>query len=85
MLHQVFGPRPVTQDGSLQIPGDVELVIAREDNLRDLLFLVPLGDQVTPENFEPTLTGPDLFPEIGGAMSPPSGSPGFRHHHCHPD
>ena len=35
----------------------------------DLLLLVPLGDEVAAEDFQPALPLPDLLPEVGRAMA----------------
>ena len=48
----------------------VELVIAGKEDPLDLLLLVALGDDVAPEDLEPALAIPDLFPAVGRAMPP---------------
>jgi hypothetical protein len=53
----------------------VELVIAGKEYPLDLLLLVALGDDVAPEDLEPALAIPDLFPAVGRAM-PPAGFTG---------
>lgn len=68
MLDQVLLARAFGQDRGHQLPGGVELVIAREDNGRHLLFAVTLGDQVAPEDLQPAVPGPDLLPQVGGAV-----------------
>ena len=54
----------------------VELVIAGKEDPLDLLLLVALGDDVAPEDLEPALAIPDLFPAVGRAM-PPAGFTGL--------
>ena len=61
--------RPVREHGGLQLARDVELVVAREDDARDLLLLVALGDEVAAEDLEPALARPDLLPQVGGAVA----------------
>ncbi|MNS11096.1 hypothetical protein D3C72_426280 [compost metagenome] len=43
-------------------------MIAGEDDAGDLLLGVPLGDQIAPQDFQPAVALPDLFPQIGRAM-----------------
>jgi hypothetical protein len=50
-------------------------VIAGKEYPLDLLLLVALGDDVAPEDLEPALAIPDLFPAVGRAM-PPAGFTG---------
>ena len=40
-----------------------------EDDLFDLLLLVPLGDDVAAEDFQPAFACPNLFPEIRRAVA----------------
>ena len=80
VLDQVLAARPFRQHGGLQLAGGVELVIAGEDELLDLLLLVLLRDEVAAEDFEPALALPDLLPEVAvgwpfgfsGLPAPPS-------------
>src|SRR5690349_8411210 len=69
MLDEVLSARPVLQDSGLQRAGRVELVVAREDDPRDLLLVVPLGDEVAAEDLQPAVTLPNALPEVGGAMA----------------
>jgi hypothetical protein len=43
-------------------------VIPGEDDLLDLLLLVPLGDQVAPQDFQPAFPRPDRLPQVGRAV-----------------
>ena len=76
VLDQILAARPVRQHRGLQLARGVELVEAREDDLLDLLLLVPLGDEVAAEDLQPALPRPDLLPQVGRAMPAVSGSPG---------
>ena len=69
MLDEILAAGPVPEHGGLECAGDIELVVAREDDLMDLLFLIALGDEVAAQDFKPALPRPDLFPEIGGAVA----------------
>jgi hypothetical protein len=40
----------------------------REEDKLDLLFLVFLCHEVAPQNLQPAIPRPDVFPQIGGAM-----------------
>ena len=62
-------PGPSAQHGRLQLARDVELVVAREDDLLDLLLLVALGDQVAAQDLQPALALPDLLPQVGRAVA----------------
>src|SRR6266704_6006743 len=42
----------------------------RENDLRNLLFLVLLRDDIAAKDFEPAIARPNFFPEIGGAVTP---------------
>ena len=69
VLHQIFAARAVRQHGGLELARHIKLVVAGEDDLLDLLFLVPLGDEVAAQDFQPAFALPDLFPEIGRAVA----------------
>ena len=64
VLDQELAPGALCPDGGLQLLRHVQLVIAREDDRLDL-GLVLLGDQITTQDFQPGVLGPDLFPQIG--------------------
>ena len=61
-------PAPSSQHRRAQLPRGVELVIAGEDELRDLLLLVFLGHDIAAEDFQPAVARPDLFPEVARRM-----------------
>ena len=44
--------------------GDIELVEARKDDLRDLLLRIALGNPVTAQNHQPAFARPHLFPQV---------------------
>ena len=69
VLDQILAPGTIGQHRTLDQAGSIELVIAGEDQVADLLLLVPAGDQIAPEDFEPALTLPDPLPEIGRPMT----------------
>jgi len=69
VLDEVFGARTVREHGGLEPAGHVELVVAGEDDLVDLVLLISLPDEVSAEDLEPALALPDLLPEIGGAVT----------------
>src|ERR1035441_6231507 len=69
MLDQVFATRTVFEYRCLQIPGDVELMIAGEDDLGDLLLFITLRDQIPAQDLQPTFTSPHLFPYISRGMT----------------
>ena len=69
VLDQVLAARAVLEHGGLQLARHVELVVAGEDDLLDLLLLVALGDQVAAEDFQPAFARPDLLPQVGGAVA----------------
>ena len=69
VLNQVLATRAVGQHGDLQLARHVQLVVTGKDDLRYLLFLVALGDQVAAQYFKPALARPDLFPQVGGAVT----------------
>ena len=69
MLNQVLATRAVGQHGDLQLARHVQLVVTGKDDLRYLLFLVALGDQVAAQYLKPALTRPDLFPQVGRAVT----------------
>ena len=62
VLDQVLAARPILEHGGLKLAGHVELMVAGEDDLLDLLLLVALGDQVAAEDFQPAFARPDLSP-----------------------
>jgi hypothetical protein len=68
VLDQVLPAGPSSSTVADQLPGDVELVVAGEDDGLDLLLRVPLGDQVAAQDLQPALPLPDLLPEVGGAV-----------------
>ena len=68
VLDEVPASGAVRQHGRLQLPRDVQLVVAREDDPRDLLLGVALGDEVAAEDLEPALARPDLLPEVRGTV-----------------
>ena len=53
MLNEIFAARAFLAHRRDQLSRGVELVIAREDEFRDLPLLVLLGDDVAAEDFEP--------------------------------
>ncbi|EXI77157.1 MAG: hypothetical protein AW10_03973 [Candidatus Accumulibacter appositus] len=69
MLDQVFAAGALLEHCGLNVAGDIKLMEAGEDDRLDLLFLVPLGDQVTANDFQPAFTRPHLFPKVGGAVA----------------
>ena len=62
-------PGPSVEHGRLELARHVELMEAGEDDLLDLLLLVPLGDEVAAEDFQPAFARPHLLPEIGRAVA----------------
>ena len=68
MLDQIFAARAFLPHRGDELSRRVELVIAGEDELGDLLLLVLLGDDVAAEDFQPAFPLPNLFPEIAGAV-----------------
>ncbi len=69
VLDQVLAAGAISQHSHLQLARDVQLVVAREDDFLDLLFLVALGNQVAAQNLQPTVTRPNLFPQVGGTVA----------------
>ncbi|MDP2823093.1 MAG: hypothetical protein Q8O52_10520 [Sulfuritalea sp.] len=69
MLNEILAARPVVEHGRLELARHVELMVAGEDDLLDLLLLVALGDEVTAKDFQPALACPHLLPQIGGAVA----------------
>ena len=69
VLHQIIEAHAFLQHCAHQFPRDVELLVAWENDPHDLFFLIPLRDKVAAEDFQPTLTLPDLFPEVGRRVS----------------
>ena len=69
VLHQVLAARPFGQYRRLQLAGHVELVVAREDDLVDLLLLVALCHQVAPQDLEPAVARPHLLPQVCSAVA----------------
>ena len=59
VLDQVLATRTLGQDGDDELAGGVELLVAGEDELLDLLLAVALGDEVAPEDLQPTVARPD--------------------------
>jgi hypothetical protein len=53
----------------LQLPGGIELVIARKDDARDLLLVITPGDQITPDDLQPAIPLPDFIPEVACAVT----------------
>ena len=70
-------PAPSASTAADQLSGGVELVVAGEDELFDLLLLVLLGHEVAAEDFQPAVPRPDLLPEVGRSVAR-SGSAGCR-------
>ena len=70
MLNEVFAAGAILEHCGLNVAGDVELMEAGKNDRLDLLLLVPLGDQVTADDFQPAFTRPHLFPKVGGAVTP---------------
>ena len=69
VLDQVLAAGPRFKHGGLQLPRHIELVVAREDNFFDLLFVIPLRDAVAAEDFQPAFASPDSLPEVGRAVA----------------
>jgi hypothetical protein len=65
VLDEVLLARAVGQNGVLEFPGRVQLVVAGEQVRLELPLVVLLTHEVAAEDFEPTVPLPDFFPEIG--------------------
>ena len=69
MLNQVLATRSLRQHGGLQLSSCVELVKTGEEDLLDVFLSILLSHQIAAKNLQPAFTLPDLFPEVGGAVS----------------
>src|SRR5688572_1192977 len=69
VLDQIPPAYAVPQYLRLQLPRHVELVIAGEDDVLDLLAVIALGDDVAPQDLQPALALPNLLPEVGGGVA----------------
>ena len=68
MLHQILPARPLRQHRALQFPRHLKLMIPRKNHPLHLPLLIPLRDQIAPQDFQPALPCPHLLPQIRRAM-----------------
>ena len=66
MLNQVALAGALLQHIGYQLPGDIKLVITREDESAELLLLVALADEIAAEDFQPAIALPDFLPQVIG-------------------
>ena len=64
MLNQILLAWPFLAHSLYKLPGDTKLMKTREENSVNLVFLVPFSSQVSAQDFKPTFSLPDLFPEV---------------------
>jgi hypothetical protein len=69
MLDEELATRALLQNLGLQFSGGIELVIAGEDGVGDLLLIVAPGDRIATDDFEPAIPLPNLFPKVAGAVT----------------
>ncbi len=62
MLDEVLLARPFAKHRAEQPASHIELVVARKDNRLDVLFVVPLRDQVSAKDVEPAVSLPNALP-----------------------
>src|SRR6266404_4180002 len=62
VLDEKLAACPLLQHPGLQLPGGVELMIAREDDTTDLLLVVAAGHQVATYDLQPAISAPDFLP-----------------------
>ena len=68
MLDQILLPGALGQHRRQQLARGIELVIARENDLLDLLPAIALGHDIAADNLQPAIARPHLLPQVGGAM-----------------
>ena len=68
MLDEVLLSWSFGENGGLQFASHIELMVSRENVALDLFLLVFLGNDVSPDDFQPTRSLPDLFPKVSRSM-----------------
>jgi len=69
VLDEELAARALFKNLGLKLAGGVKLVIAGENDFRDLLFLVAPGDQIAAQDFQPAIALPNFFPQIARAVA----------------
>ena len=65
VLNQELAARAFFQNLRLQLAGRVQLMVSREDRSLQSLLFITFCDQIPAKNFQPAVTLPDVFPQIG--------------------
>ena len=69
MLNQILMTRTFRQDRGLKFARHIQLMVTREDDGLQVLLVVTLCHQIAPEDLQPTVSRPDLFPQVGCRMA----------------
>ena len=69
MLNQILMTRTFRQDRGLKFARHIQLMVTREDDGLQVLLVVTFSHQVPPKDFQPTVTRPDLFPQVRRRMA----------------